>query len=78
MHIYGPIYGVVNENDFGIGHMRCNSLDDAAWSNLTFTFGTADNMYFEDNTFFNPDMCVFYGEMGGRYCFRYNKHKWPI
>jgi hypothetical protein len=72
VHVYGPIYGVSDHCDWGIGYMRCNSLDSDAWTYLTFEFGTADNFYFEDSAFAAPDTMFLYGEMGGRYCARFN------
>jgi hypothetical protein len=72
MHVYGPVYGVSDHCDWGIGYMRCNSLDENAWTYLSFDFGTADNFYWEDSTFASPDTMFLYGEMGGRYCARYN------
>lgn len=72
IHVYGTLYGVVDDNVFTSGSVRCNALDATTWEDLTFDFGTADNMYFEDNKFASPDTMFFYGEMGGRYCVRYN------
>jgi PKD repeat protein len=71
-HVYGTIYGVVDNNVFMNGYVRCHGLDEVTWNNITFSFGTADNMYFEDNSFTSPDTMFFYGEMAGRYCTRYN------
>jgi hypothetical protein len=72
MHIYGPVYGVSDHCVWGTGYMRNNSLDSTAWTYLTFDFGTADNFYYEDSSFTAPDTMFMYGEMGGRYCARYN------
>jgi hypothetical protein len=72
MHIYGPVYGVSDHCEWGPGYMRCNSLDANAWTYLYFDFGTTYNFYWEDSTFSSPDTMFFYGEMGGRYCVRYN------
>jgi hypothetical protein len=76
MHIYGTIYGVADNNlisgpESG-GLIRMNGLDATTWNNLAFTYGTAENFYFEDNSFDAPDTMFLYGEMGGRYCIRYN------
>jgi len=73
-HFYGTIYGVVDSNVLvaGDGGIRINGLDAATWKNLSFEFGSADNIYFEDNICTGPDTMFFYGEMGGRYCVRYN------
>jgi hypothetical protein len=76
MHIYGTIYGVADNNiisgpESG-GLIRMNGLDATTWNNLAFTYGTADNFYFEDNSFDAPDTMFLYGEMGARYCIRYN------
>ncbi len=72
IHIYGTLYGVVDNNELVNGSIRCNGLDTLTWNNWDFDFGTAENMYFEDNRFKSPDAMYFYGEMGGRYCARYN------
>jgi hypothetical protein len=76
MHVYGTIYGVADNNIISGpksgGLIRMNGLDATTWNNVTFTYGTADNFYFEDNSFDAPDTMFLYGEMGARYCIRHN------
>ncbi|MFC2160400.1 hypothetical protein ACFLRX_01975 [Acidobacteriota bacterium] len=72
IHLYGTIYGVIDHNEFTVGGIRSNALDERTWNNKTFDFGSADNMYIEDNKFTASDKMFFYGEMGTRYCVRYN------
>jgi len=47
--------------------------DKSSWDNLTFSYGSADNIYYEDNTFTinnSPHMAG----VGGRYCARFNTY----
>ena len=44
-----------------------------SWSHFTFDFGTADNIYFEDNTC-TISTTPHDGGVGGRYCARFNKY----
>jgi hypothetical protein len=70
--IRGPVYGVADNNTFsGDVHMDNYGLQVQAWENLTFTAGTAENFYYEDNTF-NTFYTIATGGHGGRYCYRYN------
>jgi hypothetical protein len=74
MHFYGTVFGVVDNNvlkSASVG-VRVNGLDEKTWEDVPFEFGTADNIYFEDNAFSGADSLFFYGEMGGRYCVRFN------
>ena len=71
----GHFYGVVDHNiitqesraELTISNYGTNST---TWDNFTFSYGSANNMYYEDNiiTFQN---CIDHG-LGGRSCFRYN------
>ncbi len=70
--IYGPIYGEADNNEWhGYLVTTIFSLDESIWSKFTFRPGTADNFYFEDNTFYSTGSVANAG-WGGRYCFRYN------
>jgi len=78
MHLWGTVYGVMDNNvvEGGVswGLIRIDGDDINTWNNLTFEYGTADNFYFEDNNFTaTDDTMFFYGDMGGRYCARYNQ-----
>ncbi len=72
--VRGTIYGVIDNNVlFGGLMLTAYGLNAASWNNLTFRFGSADNLYFEDN------ICTVYttphdGGIGGRYCVRYNRY----
>ncbi len=75
---YGTIYGVVDNNYFDkntdIGQtMDFYALNATTWTNFSFTFGSADNMYFEDNTVTMDDVNHDIG-LGGRFCARYNTY----
>jgi hypothetical protein len=70
MYVYGTVYGVCDNSE--IGYVRFMGMDEAAWANQTFEFGTADNLYFEDCICpFNGSYGGPYGEGAARYCFRY-------
>jgi hypothetical protein len=73
--INGPIYGVVDNNTWtGSVHFDNygqSSLGD--WSDQPFSFGSANNFYYEDNTF-TSDCGGCTGGHGGRYVFRYNTY----
>ncbi len=74
MMISGPVYGVVDHNTFtGAVHFDNLGLQSAAWTNLTFKYGTADNLYYEDNVF-NTSQTMDTGGHGGRYANRYNTY----
>jgi hypothetical protein len=72
----GQVYGVVYNNQF----VNCASAaqsygDDVySWDNHTFAYGTADNLYFEDNTF-SGNSAFHYGGLGGRYASRFNAYQ---
>ena len=70
--IDGAVYGVADSNTFnGQVHMDNLGEQDDSWNNLTFTCGTAQNFYYEDNTF-DTDYTIATGGHGGRYAYRYN------
>jgi len=73
--VYGTVYGVIDNNVFS-GNAKCidsYGANTTSWNNLTFSFGSADNLYYEDNTFYlttTPHS----GGAGGRYAARYNTY----
>jgi hypothetical protein len=71
--ITGTVYGVIDSNEFtGRGAIiGVHGLASTSWNNLTFDFGTADNIYVEDNVF-NITDTAHDGGVGGRYCVRHN------
>jgi PKD repeat protein len=70
--IYGPVYGVADNNEWHGFYMQF-FCPDSAWSYFSFDFGTADIFYLEDNTFvgYGAQMTVS-AAAGTRYCFRHN------
>ena len=72
--IQGMVYGVVDNNTFdNQAHIDNYGLSATAWKNLTYRPGTADNLYYEDNTF-NLTQTADSGGHGGRYAKRYNDY----
>ncbi|RPI79696.1 MAG: hypothetical protein EHM45_01815, partial [Desulfobacteraceae bacterium] len=73
--IFGNIFGVIDNNDFSnnASGISIYGTNKSGWDNLTYTFGNADNIYIEDNTFTSADT-VHDGGAGGRYCARYNTY----
>jgi len=70
--IFGELYGVADNNEFVGARSRHLGLDELAWRNLTFSYGTADNFYFEDNVYNLGGKELAYAEAGARYCIRHN------
>ena len=70
--VYGSIYGIIDNNQIIGGTVRIAGLDELSWSTFAYDFGTADNLYIEDNRFTLADQMVIYSEQGSRWCFRYN------
>jgi hypothetical protein len=74
---YGPVYGVADNNVIIYNPSTANQLmdnlglQDRSWNNTTFTPGTADNFYWEDNVF-TTTCGVTAANFGSRYCFRHN------
>ncbi len=72
--VRGAVYGVIDSNELRGGLMLTAYGSNAlSWTHFVFNFGTADNLYFEDNT------CTVVttphdGGIGGRYCARHNKY----
>ncbi len=72
--IRGAVYGVIDSNEMTGGLMLTAYGSNAtSWNHFRFDFGTADNIYFEDN------ICTISttphdGGVGGRYCARFNKY----
>ena len=73
---WGQIWGLIDNNVFdNIGSATgIYGSNLTSWSNFTFHFGTADNMYVEDNTFINMQDTPHSGGAGGRYSIRYNTY----
>jgi len=73
--IHGTIYGVMDNNIFsGAPHIDNYGANAISWDNLTFSFGSADNFYIEDNHF-STTVTAASGGVGGRYSFRYNHYE---
>jgi hypothetical protein len=73
--IKGTVYGVIDNNTLSGGNTNISSygLNGTSWDNLTFSFSSADNIYYEDNTFIITGTPHAAGA-GGRYCARYNTY----
>jgi len=79
IYIFGTIYGVIDSNTMDnvgsvLGSYGANEI---SWTNLTFEFGTADNLYFEDNVITGLQSTPHSGGAGGRYCVRHNTYTSP-
>ncbi len=72
----GMIYGVFDNNAFIEGQANSEGAEPGGapdWALESQTFGTANNIFYEDNTFTNTTLRPFVdGEQGGRYVLRYN------
>jgi len=73
--IKGTVYGVIDNNSFSGGDVYITSygLNETSWDHLSFHYGGADCMYYEDNTFVITNTPHDAGA-GGRYCARYNTY----
>lgn len=73
--ICGTVYGVIDNNVFSgnADNIACYGDGLNSWNNSTFAFGTADNLYIEDNTFYLTNTGGSGGN-GSRYCARYNTY----
>ena len=79
----GTVYGVVDTNSFEgniklmhLGYDTTGTPGRDAWNNLTFNYGTEQNIYYEDNTFTQTTLDYdqyFTSSAGGRYAVRYNE-----
>jgi hypothetical protein len=79
IYVWGTIYGVIDSNTIDntksiLGSYGANRL---SWTYLTYEFGTADNLYFEDNVITGLQSLPHSGGAGGRYCARYNSYTSP-
>jgi hypothetical protein len=68
--IDGNIYGVIDSNTMDAGGPIYGK--NANWSAMSFSYGTGDQLFIEDNTFNTTSSGVAGGGVGGRYCARYN------
>jgi hypothetical protein len=73
----GQIYGVVDNCNLTGGYFmfRAFGNDGESWTHRTFTLGTGDNLYYEDNVILctpTDDSLIIEGGAGGRYAFRHN------
>jgi len=71
--VYGYFWGVGDNNHFDTpGRLGFYGLDTTTWANETFTFGSANNFYLEDNYIRCYADDYFYIEGAGRLALRYN------
>ncbi len=69
--ILGTVYGVMDSCE--LSNTRCWNDNANAWTYLSFSFGSANNFYFEDNNFtLGSQRTLSYGEGGTAFCFRHN------
>ena len=75
----GTIYGVIDSNTMdNVGNVLGSyGINSTSWAYLTFDFGTADNLYFEDNVITGLKTTPHSGGAGGRYCVRHNSYTSP-
>ncbi|MBN1363500.1 MAG: hypothetical protein JW976_01710 [Syntrophaceae bacterium] len=74
--IQGTIYGVIDNNTIeapGGSAITSYGLNSTSWDNLSRDFGSANNIYFEDNTIIGSGTYHASGH-GGRYVARYNNY----
>lgn len=80
MQFYGQAYGVIDNNTFNYDGTNTAYIispygnNDWSWANLTYSPGTADNIYLEDNTINVSGTNKYVNDcgLGGRVAFRYN------
>lgn len=78
IYIQGRFYGVIAENTFDATRIPCSVYgnDSNSWLNETQAFGTADNLFFEDNLIHFSQAVSgqrsIAGGQGGRIVVRYN------
>jgi hypothetical protein len=75
IYLKGRVWGVIDNNQI----INCfKSIDSygqqkSSWDNYTYLYGTADNIYYEDNLI-STYSSVHSGGQGGRYAARYNTY----
>ena len=79
IYIFGTIYGVIDSNTMdNVGSVLGSyGVNTTSWINLTFEFGTGDNLFFEDNVITGLQSTPHSGGAGGRYCVRHNTYTSP-
>jgi len=71
--VYGYFWGVGDNNHLDTpGELRFYGLDTTTWANETFTLGSANNFYLEDNYIRCHAGDYFYLEAAGRLALRHN------
>jgi len=68
--VVGNVYGVIDSNTFDAGGAIYGL--NSNWSNLSFSYGSANQLYIEDNVISTTEDGNTGGGAGGRYCARYN------
>ena len=72
--VSGNFWGVIDSNQFA-GNLAFSVMgnEDSSWKTFyPVVYGTADNLYFEDNTFSGSKEFYFNSGHGGRWAFRHN------
>jgi len=75
VYIDGSVYGVIDSNEIHCIYYAVSiyGVQEDNWLYTTFTPGTADNVFVEDNVIYAYDGIHATGQ-GGRYCIRYNTY----
>jgi hypothetical protein len=87
VHVRGSFYGVIDSNDFDGDTQLLFGHSDGTneWKYASFSYGTANTMYIEDNTFKKANYTherslwqqYFASSVSGRYVVRYNTFNHP-
>jgi len=83
IYVDGNFWGVIDNNEFvGSNFFMILGNQQTSWEQFyPATYGTADNLYFEDNTFSSPagqlNFAIESGQ-GGRWAFRHNTVNTPV
>lgn len=73
--IKGTIYGVIDHCTIsGLKDViKCYGNNNESWAQLEFAYGSAAQLYIEDNDIVCDNYPAIEGGVGGRYCARYNR-----
>jgi len=75
INVSGSVYGVIDSNEIHCDYYAVSiyGRQEDNWLYTTYTPGTADNVFVEDNVIYAYDGIHATGQ-GGRYCIRYNTY----
>jgi len=74
--VWGQFRGVIDSNNFDNTHSTISTYgsNKTSWDDLTYSFGTDETLFYEDNILTNLKGCPHSGGAGGRYTARYNTY----